>query len=141
MRIAKSRKFEPNDTPKNIRQYERRMRKILTWILSEKLPRELSPWDYEILDACVSKGYIADNLCIVRTCDGECFADIAGKPKLTYEGYEYLAKIDADSRSRKAIVISATALLTSLIPFILNYVVFPIADFLSPLMRDWLSKF
>lgn len=140
MRTAKHRKAELKDTPKNIRQYERRMRKILTWILNETIPRDLSAWDYEILDACVSKGYIADNLCIVRTCDGECFADIAGKPKLTYEGYEYLAKIDADSRSRKAIIISATALLTSLVPLVINYVIVPITDFLSPLMREWLSK-
>lgn len=140
MRTAKHRKAELKDTPKNIRQYERRMRKILTWILNETIPRDLSAWDYEILDACVSKGYIADNLCIIRTYEGECFADIVGKPKLTYEGYEYLAKIDADSRSRKAIIISATALLTSLVPLVINYVIVPITDFLSPLMREWLSK-
>lgn len=131
MKPTENRKTGHKDAPKNIRQYERRMRKILLWILEENMPNDLSLWDREILGACSSKGYIANNLHVVRTADGSIFVDISGKPKLTHEGYEYLAKIDADSRSRKAIVISVVALIVSVIPLIINYAVIPVLNWLS----------
>ena len=55
MKPIKDSHFKHQDVPKNIRQYERRMRKILMWILEGKELQELSPWDCEILDACLSK--------------------------------------------------------------------------------------
>ncbi len=131
MKLTKNLKVKHKDTPKNIRQYERRMRKILSWILEEKIPCNLSMWDREILCACSSKGYIADNLHVVRTADGSIFVDISGKPRLTHEGYEYLAKLDVSSRSRKAILISVFALIVSVLPLVINYVIIPILNWLS----------
>ena len=131
MKPIKDSHFKHQDVPKNIRQYERRMRKILMWILEGKELRELSPWDCEILDACLSKGYIASNLRSVRTADGSIFFDLSGDAKLKHAGYEYLAKIDAESRSRKAIVISVLALIISVVPLVINYAVAPILEWLS----------
>lgn len=131
MKPIKDSNFKSQDVPKNIRQYEYRMRKMLMWILEGKEIQELSPWDCEILNACLSKGYIASNLHTVRTADGSIFIDLSGDAKLTHAGYEYLARIDAESRSRKAIVISVLALIISVVPLVINYAVVPILGWLS----------
>lgn len=131
MKPIKDSNFKSQDVPKNIRQYEHRMRKMLMWILERKEIQELSPWDCEILNACLSKGYIASNLHTVRTADGSIFIDLSGDAKLTHAGYEYLARIDAESRSRKAIVISVLALIISVVPLVINYAVVPILGWLS----------
>lgn len=131
MKPIKDSNFKRQDVPKNIRQYEHRMRKILMWILEGKALRDLSPWDCEILGACLSKGYIVNNLRSVRTANGSISFDLSGDAKLTHAGYEYLAKIDAESRSRKAIVISVLALIISVVPLVINYAVAPILEWFS----------
>lgn len=131
MKPIKDSNFKSQDVPKNIRQYEHRMRKMLMWILEGKEIQELSPWDCEILGACLSKGYIVNNLRSVRTANGSISFDLSGDAKLTHAGYEYLARIDAESRSRKAIVISVLALIISIVPLVINYAVAPILEWLS----------
>nr|DAO46893.1 MAG TPA: hypothetical protein [Caudoviricetes sp.] len=131
MKPIKDSNFKSQDVPKNIRQYEHRMRNMLMWILEGKEIQELSPWDCEILGACLSKGYIVNNLRSVRTANGSISFDLSGDAKLTHAGYEYLARIDAESRSRKAIVISVLALIISVVPLVINYAVAPILEWLS----------
>lgn len=131
MKPIKDSNFKSQDVPKNIRQYEHRMRKMLMWILEGKEIQELSPWDCEILGACLSKGYIVNNLRSVRTANGSISFDLSGDAKLTHAGYEYLARIDAESRSRKAIIISVLALIISVVPLVINYAVAPVLNWLS----------
>nr|DAM10688.1 MAG TPA: hypothetical protein [Caudoviricetes sp.] len=131
MKPIKDSNFKSQDVPKNIRQYEHRMRKMLMWILEGKEIQELSPWDCEILGACLSKGYIVNNLRSVRTANGSISFDLSGDAKLTHAGYEYLARIDAESRSRKAIIISVLALIISVVPLVINYAVAPILEWFS----------
>ncbi len=131
MKPIKDSNFKSQDVPKNIHQYEHRMRKMLMWVLEGKEIQDLSPWDCEILGACLSKGYIVNNLRSVRTANGSISFDLSGDAKLTHAGYEYLARIDAESRSRKAIIISVLALIISVVPLVINYAVAPILEWFS----------
>ena len=104
-----------NNKPKNIRQYEKRMRKLLRTIVKTETVSNLSEFDCRILRECDRLELVEGFHNVGLNNNGEPFMDNEFKLTLTLKGYEYLSKVDSAHNGRKSIVLSIFALIISLI--------------------------
>ena len=102
-----------NNKPKNIRQYEKRMRKLLRTIVKTETVSNLSEFDCRILRECDRLELVEGFHNVGLNDNGEAFMDEDLKLILTLRGYEFLSKVDSAHNNRKAISISIISLVIS----------------------------